>query len=57
MIHKVTVETAIGMGMTIHQSFESVVDSEEEAEQFGEEANHIFTGFMNGWGVGANDST
>jgi len=56
MIHKVTVETAIGMGMTIHQSFESIVDNEEEAEKFGEEANHIFTGFMNGWGVGADDS-
>lgn len=49
MIHKVTIETTVGMGMTIHQSFESVVDNTEEAEEFGKDANTIFSAFMEGW--------
>jgi hypothetical protein len=50
MIHKVEVSTDIGGGMNVTQSYESVCDTEEEAEEFGRQAQLMFTGFLNGWG-------
>jgi hypothetical protein len=46
---KVTINNQLGMRMVIAQEFTSVVDTEEEAETFGEEISKLSTSFMNGY--------
>lgn len=56
MIHKVTVESQVGSGMTITQSFEQVVDGDDEAEEFGRSANTLALAWLDGWRA-ADEST
>lgn len=50
MEHKVKIASQIGMGITITHEFVKIIDSEEEAEEFGTEAQKFSHSFLDGFG-------
>lgn len=54
MIHKVQVETQIDKDTTVAHHFEQVVDTPEEAKEFGEKCNYLMMAFLEGWVAGDN---
>ncbi len=50
MIHKVELTTELGNGMTIAHHFETVVDTGEEAREFGVDAGKMANYFALGFG-------
>lgn len=50
LLLKSEVETEMGMGVTIRFSAERILDSEEEAEEFGEDVRILSNSFAKGYG-------
>lgn len=50
MEHKVTISSQMGMGITISHEFSKIIDTEEEAQVFGEEAQKFSAYFLEGFG-------
>lgn len=55
MIYKVEIASPNMMGMVITHVFEAVVDTKDEAEEFGEKAFELFSGWSDGYVKGAEN--
>lgn len=50
MIYKVSINHQVSVDLKIINQFEQIVDTEEEAEKFGEDSALLASAFMKGFG-------
>lgn len=53
---KATLNCRITHDMNISFTFTAIVDTTEEAEEFGRHSAHLVTGYTNGYAAGSHDA-